>query len=71
MIAQKVTSINNEVEKVEFISMRRLFNDFHYYSTNANYDLIINNNGFTLNNSKSGIIYSYEIINKKMSDIIL
>lgn len=71
MIVQKVTSYNNEVEKVEFITLVEMLSDYKYYSSNINYDLEVNNNGFTLENSNTHYYYSYEIMNKEMEDIIL
>ena len=71
MIVQKVTSYNNDVEKVEFIALEEMLNDYRYYSTNINYDLEVNKKGFTMENSNSHYYYSYEIMNKEMSEVIL
>ena len=71
MIVQKVTSCNNEVEKVEYITLEEMLNDYRYYSTNINYDLEVNSIGFTLENSNTHYYYSYEIMNKEMSEVIL
>lgn len=71
MIVQKVTSYNNEVEKVEFITLDEMLSDYHYFINNVIYDLEVNNNGFTLENSNSHYYYSYEIMNKEMSEVIL
>jgi len=71
MIVQKVTSYNNEVEKVEFIALEEMLNDYRYYSSNINYDLEVNSNGFTMENSNSHYYYSYEILSKKLSEVIL
>ena len=71
MIVQKVTSYNNDVEKVEYITLEEMLNDYRYFSTNINYDLEVNNDGFTLENSNTHFYYSYEIMNKEMSEVIL